>query len=109
MSDAAEKVEGIGFKGKKNIYTCDKCKGHIVTVDVERGVTPFMVGCKATLDCKGMMKSSMYRVFDQDMRADYEWYRPSAAEVLKSHVKQHVDQGGLLLRKVSRTPQESEQ
>ena len=102
MSEA-EKVEGIGFKGKKNIYTCDKCKGHIVTVDIDRGVTPFMVECKATLGCKGMMKSSMYCVFDQDMRADYEWYRPSA---VKPHLQHYVDQGGLLFRK-ARSPQET--
>lgn len=95
----SEKVEAIGFKGKKNIYTCDKCEGHVVTVDVARGVTPFMIECKATHDCKGMMKSSMYRVFGQDMRADYEWYRPTAVEVVKPHLKQHVEMGGLLLRK----------
>lgn len=101
MVDVADNVEAIGFKGKKNIYTCDKCKGHVVTVDVDRGVTPFMIECKATLDCKGMMKSSMYRVFDQDMRADYEWYRPSAIEVVKPHLRHHIEQGGLLLRKCS--------
>jgi hypothetical protein len=100
-------VENIGFKGKKNIYTCDKCKGHIVTVDVDRGVTPFMTNCKATLNCKGMMTSSMYRVFDQNMRADYEWYRPSAIKVLKPHIKQHVEQGCLLLRKASVIPGEA--
>jgi hypothetical protein len=96
---SAEKVEGVGFKGKKNIYTCDKCKGNVVTVDIDRGVTPFMIECKAMTGCKGMMKSSLYRVFDQDMRADYEWYRPSAIEIVESHLQHHVDQGGLLLRK----------
>lgn len=101
MGNSAEKVEGIGFKGKKNIYTCDKCKGHVVTVDKDRGVTPFMIECKATDGCKGMMQSSIYRVFDQEMRADYEWYRPTAPEVVKPHLQHHVDQGGLLLRKAA--------
>jgi len=90
-----------GFRGKKNIYVCEKCKGHIVTVDRDAGVTPFMTSCDVTTGCDGMMKSSMYRVFDQDMRADHEWYRPSAIEVLKPHTQYHVNQGGLLLRKVA--------
>lgn len=97
-SDAAQ-AEPEGFKGKKNIYVCEQCKGHIVTVDLERGVTPFMVGCCATHGCKGMMKSSMYRVFDQEIRADHEWYRPTAVEALKPWEADHVSRGGLLLRK----------
>src|ERR1035437_4385935 len=28
-------------QGKRNIYTCDECFGHVVTVDVADGVTPF--------------------------------------------------------------------
>lgn len=88
MTETVDNVEAIGFKGKKNIYTCDKCKGHVVTVDVDRGVTPFMIECKSTLGCKGMMRSSMYRVFDQDMRPDFEWYRPSAVEIVKPNLKQ---------------------
>jgi hypothetical protein len=90
------------FQGKKNIYTCDACKGHVVTVDRDHGVTPFMIECKATAFCKGMMKSSMYRVFDQDMRAGFEWSRPTAPEIVKPHLQSHVDQGGLLLRKLDR-------
>lgn len=101
MSEAAPKGEPEGFKGKKNIYTCEKCKGHIVTVDLERGVTPFMIGCKSTVNCKGMMQSSMYRVFDQEMRADHEWYKPTAVQSLSPWERDHVSQGGLLLRKAS--------
>jgi hypothetical protein len=96
---AMGEVENIGFRGKKNIYTCDKCRGHVVTVDADRGVTPFMIACHATQDCKGMMKSSMYRVFDQEMRADYEWYKPSAVQTLKPYEQRHVEKGGLLMRK----------
>ncbi len=101
MSDEDEKVEAIWFKGKKNIYTCEKCGGHIVTVDLDRGVTPFMVDCMATPACGGMMQSSMYRVFDQTMRADHEWYRPSdfALATMTPRVRRHVEHGGLLIRK----------
>lgn len=91
-----------GFNGKKNIYTCPKCGGHIVTVDTAEGVTPFMIPCE--FGCQENMKSSMYRVFDQGMRADYHWYRPSAAEVLPEGYRHHVEQGGLLLRKADGAP-----
>lgn len=90
-----------GFKGKKNIYVCEKCKGHIVTVDVDEGTSPFSISCHATALCDGWMKSSMYRVFDQDMRAGFEWYRPTAVDVVAPHLQSHVAQGGLLFRKAS--------
>lgn len=88
------------FHAKLNIYVCDACRGHIVTRDKHPGVTPFMTSCHATDGCKGSMKSSMYRVFDQDMLEDHEWYRPKADEVVLSpHAWDHVSKGGLLLRK----------
>lgn len=30
-----------------NVYTCRECGGHTVTVDVDEGVTPFMIRCRA--------------------------------------------------------------
>lgn len=87
-----------GFKGKKNIYTCDTCGGHIVTVDIDAGVTPFMIACKVAETCEGRMRSSLYRVFDQSMRASFEWYRPGAPQSLSAHTLDHVMKGGLLLR-----------
>lgn len=69
-----------------------------MTVDVDDGVTPFMIGCKATDGCKGMMKSSMYRVFDQTMRAGFEWYLPTSTVGMSVAMKQHTEMGGLSLR-----------
>ena len=94
----------MSYQSKKNIYTCRKCFGHIVTVDVDEGVTPFMVKCRATAGCDGTMQSSMYRVFDQSMRPDYEWYKPPVLQVLSPGERQHVAQGGLLLRKATKEP-----
>ena len=88
--------EGSRNKGKLNIYTCEKCNAHIVTKDVDDGVTPFMTPCD---DCDGMMLSSFYRVWDQSMRPDYEWYRPENTDGLSKYVKDHVDKGGLIMRK----------
>ncbi|KQW22131.1 hypothetical protein ASC80_01670 [Afipia sp. Root123D2] len=89
------------FKGKKNIYVCDACHGHIVTIDVDAGVTPFMINCRAHPRCKGTMRSSMYRVFDQDMAASHEWYRPTPDDCLRPGEIEHVLKGGLLLRTVN--------
>lgn len=92
---------GKSYLGRLNIYVCDKCRGHIVTRDVDTGVTPFMTSCKSTPDCQGMMKSSMYRVFDQDMAASHVWYRPTTAQFLSGGTLEHVMRGGLLLREAT--------
>jgi hypothetical protein len=89
-----------GFKGKKNIYTCEACHGHIVTVDVDEGVTPFMLTCKAHERCSGTMLSSLYCVYDQSMAASHEWYRPASTADLSPGLLEHVLKGGLLLRPV---------
>jgi hypothetical protein len=91
------------FKGRLNIYTCEACRGHIVTRDVDAGVTPFMIRCEATADCKGMMQSSFYRVYEQKMRASHVWYRPSSPQFLSAWEREHVERGGLLLRKATAT------
>lgn len=87
-----------GYQGKKNIYVCEKCQGHVVTVDVDAGVTPFMLGCKATDGCKGMMKSSMYRVYDQTMKAAFEWHLQSSTVGMSEAMNHHTEMGGLSLR-----------
>ncbi|HEV2747511.1 MAG TPA: hypothetical protein VGW34_09470 [Allosphingosinicella sp.] len=93
-------AKAVHFKGRKNIYVCDTCHGHIVTVDVDEGVTPYLIECRAApLGCPGYMQSSMYRVFNQRMRASWEWYKPAAIEMLDEFERDHVASGGLLLRK----------
>jgi hypothetical protein len=87
-----------GFKGKLNIYVCEDCLGHIVTRDMDQGVTPFMTSCYATEGCKGHMQSSMYRVFDQRMLHSHEWFRPEITADMKPHTRDHVSKGGLILR-----------
>lgn len=86
--------------GRKNIYTCTSCGAHIVTEDRDEGVTPFMIACRIPAPiCGGMMQSSMYYVFDQRMLAGWEWYKPTAVEVLTDGERDHVERGGLLLRR----------
>lgn len=93
---AAKRAEG--FTGKLNIYTCDICRGHIVTRDVDDGVTPYSTACYATPGCDGWMKSSMYRVFDQSMRESHQWHRPESLDGLSPGARTHFERGGLFLR-----------
>lgn len=90
-------TEQASFIGRKNIYVCEECRGHIVTMDLEDGVTPFLIGCQVTEECSGMMKSSMYRVYDQSMKAGYFWAKPESLDDLSPGERAHVENGGLLL------------
>jgi len=102
MREMKEIRERKGFKDKKNIYVCPDCLDHVVTVDLDEGVTPFMIQCQRTEGCKGMMESSMYRVYDMRMQADFEWYSPDDAEralITNINVREHVNNGGLIMRK----------
>lgn len=90
-----------GFQHKKNMYVCERCAGHIITVDLESGVTPFLIKCEATPGCSGMMQSSFYRVQNQSVRASHEWYKPTLVMRLDAWEQEHVKKGGLLLRRVA--------
>lgn len=104
------------FRGRLNIYTCRACGSHIVTKDVDDGVTPFSLPSSewCPRKCRSIpsilvrpmpasMNSSMYRVFDQNMRPDAEWYRPSETEqmALSDWEREHVKKGGLLIRRAA--------
>ena len=91
----------MSYKGKKNIYTCEECHEHIVTVDVDDGTTPFLTGCVCTKGCAGLMKSSMYNVFHQSVNAEWEWYRPSVFSHLSEGTRDHIAKGGLILRRAA--------
>lgn len=95
------------WQGKLNIYTCEVCRGHIVTRDLDAGVTPFMIGCEVDSCCPGFMKSSMYRVFDERMRESHQWRKPQNVDelaALSRHEAEHVANGGLILYPALETP-----
>ncbi len=109
-------------KGQINRYTCTNCRKSIVTVNLVDGVTPAILSCKVTEGCSGQMMSSWYNC-NQGLIPTHEWYKPKddaeiQADVLsemKVHgldtsdqeevnmlfnmTRDHVNQGGLLLRK----------
>lgn len=98
-----KEAAGLSSKYRKNIYVCreENCRHHIVTRDLHEGVTPMFISC-VTPGCNGSMNSSMYRVWDESMKASHEWYKPTAIEVLSDGERSHVEQGGLLIRRIDR-------
>jgi len=82
---------------RMNLYTCNTCRGEVVTIDTDEGVTPFMISCRATSGCKGVMQSNFYHC-DPSRVAQFEWYRPETIKGLDQWTQEHVKKGGLLLR-----------
>jgi len=84
---------------KRNAYTCQKCKGTIITVDRDKGTTPFMIECLAKVGCDGDMHSHFYTgpVVNGSLPAAYEWRKPTEKEFAEASVamKAHFNQGGL--------------
>jgi len=88
-------------KGQINIYTCDTCRGEIVTINRNEGVTPAFLSCNTTRSCPGTMASQWYHV-PQDLTPDWEWFMPDRKEwrnYSRAMVK-HFQMGGLDLRKI---------
>lgn len=98
-----------------NVYVCEyNCL--TVTVDVDEGVTPFMIKCRrrstkerplnpaltgADGECKGTARSSFYPKGPKPRHIGdptHEWYKPDSLHGLSAAEIQHVRQGGLLLR-----------
>ena len=88
-------------KGKKNRYTCQECGGQIITIDVDEGVTPFTIACRATPGCDGMMCSCFYSI-PQHLAAQYEWVRPKSLKGYDASMREHIRLGGLVLREIHR-------
>jgi hypothetical protein len=97
--------------GKTNMYVCDR-NHQTVTIDRVEGTTPFIIACptcKTFFNEQRDAQSRMYRV-SQGLNPTHEFYKPTAEELEKLktecsthsyyNLRQHVDQGGLLLRKI---------
>lgn len=85
------------FGNGKNRYTCRDCGGSIVTEDRDEGTTPFTLGCKAKIGCKGIMESACYRGVATDEVASFIWRKPTPAEIARASkgMLQHFAMGGL--------------
>lgn len=80
-----------------NQYVCRSCGGVITTIDRDAGTTPLMLACRATAGCDGTMFSSMYRVAPY-LTPEWEWYKPE--KLPTGEMRQYIEMGGLLLRKI---------
>jgi hypothetical protein len=90
--------------GEKNIYTCNLCKGHIITVNLVDGTTPMFLPCKATPNCGGEMQSSWYMNVP-DEPPTHEWFKPTDFKIypkrIRAGMKEHVGKGGLDIRPIT--------
>lgn len=89
---------------KPNRVNCYKCPcGHITkTIDVDKGVTPFMHKCES---CGGTATSTFYNDIVPHQEPTEEWFRPTLEAVWKMRKKDdgmldHILNGGLDLRKI---------
>ena len=89
------------MNGKINIYHCQTCACDTVTIDIDAGVTPFMLDCKKTEGCPGPAYYSFYTVPDPAPKPEWEWFEPRGDELKKLHpaMLEHVKAGGLDLRR----------
>lgn len=93
-------------KGKINTYTCPK--GHVtVTIDSDDGVTPFKLRCRQRDDdgkhnCTEMAQSAMYQC-DQKLTPEFEWFRPASFKGYSPTMREHLQKGGLEIRKIKKT------
>ncbi len=99
MDDTAVSQGAAEVRNTINVYKCDTCHRFIVTVDRDEGVTPMFLSCKGKPGCQGRMTSRMYRV-PQVLVPDWEWYKPASLEGLREGEREHVERGGLLLRRI---------
>jgi hypothetical protein len=97
------------FAGQYNAYICQKCDKGFLTLDVDPGVTPFMIQCLATEGCNGMAHSQMYP--EGDPPADLGepiiyWVKPTDTEFAKLPplLVEHVEKGGLLMKATDAAP-----
>lgn len=110
-------------RGEINGWACDKCGEVTYCVHVDDGVTPMFLACRATGAvgaCGGTGTSLMYPpppVPDHALAAvRWEWYKPdppkrrfdtdtgkffTPPDSLTPAERQHVEQGGLLLRELT--------
>lgn len=93
-------------KGPYNGYKCEKCGVITLTMDVDDGVTPMFLVCRAEGSCDGQSVSLGYPsgpVPEELLPVRFEWYRPDQDEIntLEPSMIDHVSRGGLVLRPVS--------
>jgi hypothetical protein len=86
-----------------NNYVCERCKGIIITIQRVEGTTPFGLLCRADEQCLGIMRSQLGRYLKMDTSPMYEWFRPAPEELKDPLEIEHLNKGGLFLRKLMKS------
>lgn len=88
--------------GQVNLYVCHnpKCKMIHTTINLNSGVTPFMITCRK---CGVSAQSSFYRVKYGAVTCNFAWYRPTLEEFkrMDADMQEHVLGSGLVLGELS--------
>lgn len=84
-----------------NGWLCKVCQRWTVTVDVDHGVTPMFLACRAAEGCDGTAVSAMYQPPEDIGEPQWEWYRPTdkQARRMGPGMADHVARGGLAIRR----------
>lgn len=118
----AENMKVYDGRGTYDLYECKKehnpahypgipqnvldempkgCGNKIITTYADKGVTPFTMVCPK---CgKTMTHTEIYRGVADGVKV-LKWYRPDYDEYVKlpKHIKEHIDNGGLILEDINR-------
>lgn len=97
-----ESIKGEVEPNRVNCYQCPSCQHITKTIDVDKGVTPFMHTCER---CGSFARSTMYNDIAPHQEPTEEWYRPSLRKTLRlvgvsDGMVDHILQGGLDVRKI---------
>lgn len=92
--------------GRINVWRCSECQRNTVCIDVDAGVTPFYLRCRATIGCKGQAVSNFYPPGPKPEwinDPEWEWYAPSAKQTQRMTwgMREHIASGGLALRRIT--------
>jgi len=95
MASTIEEAKIYDGRGVYDLYECKKCRNSQITLYEDKGVTPFMIGCK----CGSLMQhTKSYRSVPDYIRVS-KWKRPSLEQtmMLPDGLIEHVLNGGLVL------------
>lgn len=105
VAEIKEKYEHITntYKNKDlksiNCYTCEHCQHITKTINVDKGVIPYMFRCP---NCKGYAYSSYFENIAPFLDPTIEWYRPTIEDTIQLNALdlEHILNGGLMFRNV---------
>lgn len=86
-------------ENRTNNYECKSCQHITKTIDIDKGVTPFIIRCRK---CNSEAISNFYYDSKPSDKPELQFYRPTLEETytLSTFAVDHVLKGGLLLKPI---------